>query len=212
MSGGASATTVAAVAGASLAAVGTGVSVMGQMQQASAAKAAANYQSEVAAGNQQIATQNADYAGASGEQTAAASEMKTRTQIGQIEAGEASSGVDINSPTSSALRSSQDLTGQLDAQTIRSNAARQAYGYETQATGFENTASAETATGENAQTAGEVGAGGSLLSGVGNEGLNYAGVMNKASGLDTGNSINEGSASNASLNQTPTGYVGGGGP
>ena len=174
-----------AIAGLALSAVGTGAGVLGQMQQAKAAQAAANYQSQVAAGNQQIATQNAQYAAASGEEQAAQQEQKTRAQEGAILAGEASSGVDVNSPTSTAVRTSQDVLGQLDAQTIRSNAARQAYGYETQATNFGNVASAETATGQNAMTGGEIGAGAGLLSGLGNASLNYTRAMGNASGINS---------------------------
>ena len=184
MAGSISATTIAG-AGLALSAVGTGVSVMGQMQQASAAKASADYQSQVAAGNAQVATQNANMAAASGEAQAAISEQKTRATVGAEEAAQGSSGVDINSPTAKAVRTSQDMTGQLDAQTIRSNAARQAYGYETQSTNFQNQSSADTAQGNNAMTAGEFGSVSSGLSGVGNAGLNYAGVMNKASGIST---------------------------
>ena len=54
MSGSVSATTIAEI-GLGLAAAGTATSVAGQMQQASAAKAAANYQSQVAAGNNYVA-------------------------------------------------------------------------------------------------------------------------------------------------------------
>ena len=172
-----------AIAGLALSAIGTGIGAMGQMQQASAAKASADYQAKVAQGNAEIASQNANMAAASGEAQAAISEQKTRATVGAELAAQGSSGVDINSPTATAVRTSQDMTGQLDAQTIRSNAARQAYGYETQSTNFENQSSADTAQGNNAMTAGEVGGAGSLLSGVGNASLNYAGVMNKASGF-----------------------------
>lgn len=171
------------IAGISIAVVGLGLTAAGQMQQASAAKAAANYQSQVAASNQQIATQNANYAAASGEQQAAISQQKTRADIGAIEAGQGSSGVDINSPTASAVRTSATEVGALDAQTIRSNAARTAYGYETQSTNFGNQASADQSQAANDLTAGYVGGAGGLLSGVGNESMNYAGVMNKANGI-----------------------------
>lgn len=199
-----------AAAGLAMAAIGTAVSVSGQMQQASAAKAAANYQSEVAAGNATIATQNANMAAQSGETQAAAQEQKTRQQVGAITAAEGSSGVDINSPTATAVRTSQSELGALDAQTIRSNAARTAYGYQVQAAGFQDNAAADITTGQNAQTAGDVGAISSGLSGVGNAGLNFASVMNKSSGIDSNTSLNEGSVDNAALNQTMTGTVGGG--
>lgn len=187
MSGGASATTIIAGASLALAAAGTATSVIGQMQQAKAAQASANYQSEVAAGNQQIANKNASYAGAEGEAQAGISEQKTRQQEGAILAGQASSGVDVNSPTSTAVRTSQDELGQLDAQTIKSNAAQTAYGFETQSTQYGNTAAAEEAQGENAATAGEIGAGTGLLSGAGNAGLNYANVMKNSSGINADN-------------------------
>lgn len=194
MSGGASATTVAAVIGTTLAAAGTAASVASSMQQASAAQAAAKYQSEVASSNQQIATQNAQFASASGEEKAAVQEQKTRAQMGAIEAGQASSGVDINSPTATAVRTSTDELGNLDAQTIRSNAAREAYGYQTQSTNFENQSAADISQGENAGVAGEFNAGSGLLSGAGNAGLNYAKVMNSSTGINDGTAPTVGSA------------------
>ncbi len=190
MSGGASATTVTAVIGTALAAAGTAASVAGSMQQASAASASAKYQSEVAAGNQATATQNANYAAASGEAQAAIQEQKTRSQVGAIEAAQGSSGVDINSPTATSVRTSQNELGQLDADTIRSNAARQAYGYETQSTNFENQSAADIAQGENAETAGYLNAGTGLLNGAGNASLNYAKVIGNGTGIDTSGSVN----------------------
>lgn len=189
MAGSVSATTLAGV-GLGLSAIGTGVGVMGQLQQASAASAAAKYQSEVAAGNQTIANQNASFASAEGEQQAAMSEQKTRATEGAILAGQASSGVDVNSPTSKGVRASETELGQLDADTIRANAARQAYGYETQATNFQNQASADTSQAQNYAISGPLNSGGSLLSGVGNASTNYANVMGKASGMNAAAYIN----------------------
>lgn len=185
MSGGASTTTVVAVIGAVAAAAGAATSAAASMQQAEAAKAAAEYQSKVAAGNQQIALQNASFAAASGEEKAAIQEQKTRAQVGSIAAAEGSSGVDINSPTASAVRTSAGELGALDTSTIRSNAAREAYGYQTQAANFGNASSADISQGNNASIAGDVGAAGGLLSGFGSASTNYANVMGKASGIDT---------------------------
>lgn len=190
MSGSISASTLAATALATSVA-GAGVSTYGSIQSASAQKASADYQAQVAAGNQATALQNASFAAASGEQQAAIQEQKTRANVGAIEASEGSSGVDINSPTASAIRTSAGELGALDAQTIRSNAARQAYGYETQSTNYENASSADTASGENAQVADNFNAGSGLLSSVGNESLNYAKIMGDATGLsDANNYIN----------------------
>lgn len=185
MSGGASTATVVAVIGAAVAAAGTAASVASSMQQASAAQASAKYQSQVTDSNAQIAKQNANFAAAAGEQKAAIQEQKTRAQIGAIEASQGSSGVDINSPTSKAVRTSAGELGALDAQTIRANAAREAYGFETQSTNFGNQSSADTSLGENAGTSGDIKAASGLLNGAGNASLNYASVMGNANGLDT---------------------------
>lgn len=190
MSGSITATTLA-YATLAISVAGAAAGAVGQMKQASAAKSAADYQSKVQAGNQEIALKNASFAAASGEQKAAVQQQKTRAQVGAIEAAQGSSGVDINSPTASAVRTSQGELGALDAQTIRSNAAREAYGYQTQATNFGNQALADTAQGENAEISGEIGAGSGLLSGVGNASLNYAKIMGNASGVNTSNSIND---------------------
>lgn len=171
------------IAGISIAAIGLGLSAYGTVQQANAAKDAANYQSKVAAGNEQVAAQNATAAGAAGEAKAAISEQKTRAAVGAELAAQGSSGVDINSSTARAVRTSEDMTGQLDAQTIRSNAARQAYGYEVQGSGFQNNAAADTSTGKNDSSGGYIGAGSGLLTGAGREAMNYASVMNKSSGV-----------------------------
>lgn len=179
------------VAGAAIVAavIGAGVGVSGQLQQASAQKAAADYQSKVAASNAATALQNAEFTAASGEQQAAIQQQKTRAEVGAELSAEASSGVDVNSETSSNVLKSTDELGRLDAQTIRSNAARQAYGYETQSTNFGNQSSADLSQGANAETAGEFNSGGSILSGAGSAAMNYAKVTNNASGLSNGNDL-----------------------
>lgn len=182
MSGSISATTLTTIAIASSVAA-AGIGAVGAMQSASAQSAAAKYQAQVAEGDREIALQNASFAAASGNEKAAVQQQKTRAQIGSIEAEQGSSGVDINSPTSTSVRTSQTELGALDAQTIRSNAAREAYGYQTQANNFENSSSADTAQAKNAEVSGEFNAASGLLSGVGSSAFNYTKVMGNASGL-----------------------------
>ena len=183
MAGSTTATYIAA-AGLALSAVGTGVGMIGQMQQASAQKAAADYSAKVAENNAIIAQQNAVRASQAGEQQAAMQQMKTRAAVGAMAAGQGASGVDVGSGSFGSVKESTTKLGMLDALTIRSNAARQAYGYETQATNFDNQATIDTATGENAQTAGYIGMGGGLLSGVGNAADRYGNFLNK--GMNAG--------------------------
>ena len=174
------------IAGFALSAVGTGVGVLGSMQQASASKAAADYQAKISDVNAQINTQNASYAAKAGEAKAFQQEQRTRAGIGEMLATQASSGVDVTGKSASDIRTSQAEIGALDSQTIRSNAARQAYGLQTAATNDINEASAQRAKGDNAMTTGYIDAFGGMLRGAGSAAANYAGVMGKASGIGTG--------------------------
>lgn len=194
------------IAGVAIAAIGIGLSSYEAVQSAQAQKASAQYQNQVAQSNQAIATQNANFSSASGEQQAAVQEQKTRAQIGSITAAQASSGVDINSTTDQDVRTSAGELGALDAQTIRSNAARQAYGYETQATNFENAGAADVSQGNNDLTAGYTNAGAGALNSAGSASMNYAKIMSNSTGINTTDSINT-----AGANATGSGGISGNG-
>lgn len=142
-------------------------SMYGAQQSAQAAAQAASYNAAVDKGNQQIALQNATYAGQAGEAQAGLSEMKTRANVGAIKANQAASGVDVNSGSAVDTRSSAAALGQLDALTIRSNAAREAYGYQTAA--YSHGAAAGLGKAEAAADiqAGKIGAATTLLGGAG---------------------------------------------
>lgn len=160
---------------------GTALSVAGQIQQGKANEAASNYQAQVAANNAQLAKQQAQETNAAGEQQTAIQQMKTRATVGAIRAAEGASGVDVNTGSNVDVRSSAAELGQLDALTIRSNAARQAYGYETGATSFQAQSQLDRATASQAGTAGFFGAAGSLLSGASSVAKEYS-AWQQASG------------------------------
>jgi len=113
--------------------VGTGVSAYSAVQQGKQQAASANYNAAVAANNAQIATQNATVAGQVGAEQTAIEQQRTRAAIGGIKAAQGASGIDINSGSAVDVRSSAEELGQLNAITVRSNAARTAYGYQSQA-------------------------------------------------------------------------------
>lgn len=169
------------IVGVVAAVVGTAVSVVGQMQSAQAQKAAANYQAQVAANNAALAKQQAQETTAAGEQQTAMQQMKTRATVGAIRAAEGASGVDVGSGSNVDVRSSAAELGELDALTIRSNAARQSYGYETGATSFQAQSQLDKATASQAGTAGVFGAAGSLLSGASSVAKEYS-AWQQASG------------------------------
>lgn len=111
----------------------TALSAYGAYEQGQASKAAAGYNAQLAANNAKVAQQNAAYAGAEGDVNAGNEGMKTRATVGAITANQGASGVRLDSGSSVATRESAAKVGMLNQQTIRSNAARTAYGYQTQA-------------------------------------------------------------------------------
>ena len=116
-------------------AAGAVVGGVGQYENMKAQSENAAYQSQVAANNAKIAQQNAALETESGEVAAANYGMKTRSVVGTTKAQQGASGVDVNSGSSVAVRAGEAELGTLDALTIRSNAARKAYGYTVAATG-----------------------------------------------------------------------------
>jgi hypothetical protein len=166
--------------GASLA--GAGIGAMGAYESGQATSAAAAYQAQVALNNAAIARQNAELAMQSGEQQVGIQGMKTRAAVGAEKAGEAASGVDVNKGSFVSARAGTAELGALDALTIRSNAAKQAYGYEVAATSNTAQAQLDTFESQQAKDAGLVSALGTAIGGVGSAGLNYAKMTNAGFG------------------------------
>lgn len=165
--------------------VGAGVSAYGIEQQGKAASNAAQYNSEVAANNAKIAQQNSAYAAAEGEQNTNAALMKTRAEVGAIKASQAASGVDVDSGSAVDVRSSAAETGELNAINIRSEAARKAYGYQTEAAGYSGQAGLDKSAASNDAAAGDIGADASIIGGLGKAGEDYT-------KYGAGNSVNSG--------------------
>lgn len=150
------------------------MSTVGALQQGEAASAADKYNGQIAMANSQIANRNAVQASEAGEIQAANSGMKTRANAGSIKANQGASGVDVNKGSPVDVRTSQDQLGKLDALTIRSNAAKQAYGYETQS--FSDTAQGtlDATAAKNDEMAGEFNAATTLLGKGSDAGTKYA--------------------------------------
>jgi hypothetical protein len=75
--------------------IGGVVSFMGAQQQAAAAQASANYQSQVAKNNAKIAEDNAAYARQAGAAETEIQGMKTAQVVGAEIAGQSASGLDL---------------------------------------------------------------------------------------------------------------------
>lgn len=163
-----------AVAALALGAIGTGVQAYGAMSSAEAASANAAYQSQVAANNAKIAKQNANWTMQAGEQQSTTEGMKTRSEVGAIKSAQAANGIDVNSGSAVDVRSSSSELGELNALTLKSNASRQAYGYETQSSDYTAQSQLDASQSSQALDAGMFSAAGSLLGGASSFAGNYA--------------------------------------
>lgn len=161
-----------------LAVGGAAVGAFGKIQEGEAKSQAANYQAQVAENNRKIALQNSSWAMEAGTAREAAEGMKVRAGVARLKARQAASGVDVNTGSSKEVTDAASALGSLDALTIRSNTAREAYGYEVAATSEEAKANLARMEGENAKTSGYIGALSSLLSGASSAGGKYAAWQN----------------------------------
>lgn len=149
-----------------LTAASIGMQALGSIQQGNAAASSANYNARIQENNAKIAEQNSRFAAEQGAANAGVEQQKTRAQVGAIKAAQAANGVDVNSGSSVDVRSSAASLGMLNAITIRSNAARHAYGYQTEAASDRGQAALDRQQAKYAKTAGYVGAASSLIGGA----------------------------------------------
>ena len=163
-----------AIASLAATAIGAGVSAVGSIKQGQAANQAAQYQSEVATQNAQYAAMKAQWTAEAGREQENEQGRKDRAVGGAIKAQQAASGVDVNTGSALDVQSSADQLGQLSRLNIRTNTARDVYGYRTQGANYAADAQALKAQRRNDLTAGWLGAAGSLLGGASSVGTRYA--------------------------------------
>lgn len=147
-------------------AAGAGVSAFGSIFKGNADASMYNYKAGVAQVNAQIAKQNADFATFVGEEKAQQEGMKTRAQIGETKATQGAGNLDVNSGSNLAVRQSEQEIGEYSQAVIRSNAAKQAYGYQIEALGDTEEAKLDTYAASESKQAGTIGAISSILGGV----------------------------------------------
>lgn len=122
-----------------------------------------NYQAALARLNAEIARQNAEFAMQTGGQKNLEEGLRLGQQAGQIRTAEGASGFDVRSGSAAQVQRSQQTLGQIDLDMIRSNAAREAYGYKTQAAVSDSQAGVYKSASSNALLSGFVNAGSSIL-------------------------------------------------
>jgi hypothetical protein len=148
-------------------AVGIAVTAGGAIFKGMSQGAMYGYQANIARMNAQIAQQNAAYEVNLGEVQAQQQGMKTKSIIGQTKAVQGASGLDLNSGSAMEVRASEAELGAADQATIRSNAARRAYGFQVEAAQDEAQASLYDKASTNAEIGGFIDAGTSILGGGG---------------------------------------------
>lgn len=106
--------------------IGTVAGVVGALQTSRAAREQANYQAEIARNNQILANRAAKETEQRGEREEYIQRLRTRQAIGKQKVAFASNGVlvDVGSAATAVADTAQ--FGELDALTIRDNAAREA--------------------------------------------------------------------------------------
>lgn len=145
---GGAASTIGAIAGI----LGTGVSIMAQRQQAQAESATAEYQAK----QSRILAEDTLKRGAADEQ---AKRRETAALEGRQRAVMAASNLDLSSGSPLAVLTDTAVLGELDAQTVRNNAQREATQQRAQAGIYDMKAKAAT-------SAGNIGMIGTALGGV----------------------------------------------
>lgn len=125
----------------------TGVS---GVYQASAARAAGRYEQQVAERNATIAEQQAEQAKQIGNIEEERQLRRVRAALGTQRAALAANGLDVNSGSALDLQAETAGFGAADALNLRSNALRQAWGFQVEATNMRNAGRAARAQGRNA--------------------------------------------------------------
>jgi hypothetical protein len=145
---------------------GTGLDVFGKVKSGNAAKKAANEAGALEDYNAQVAEGQAQDATLRGELDAQRQQQATRGVIGSQRAGFAGAGVDVGVGSAVDVQADAAFLGELDVQTIRENARREALGFRQEKERATRRGRYARASGQAAQTASRFEAAGSVLGGA----------------------------------------------
>ena|SRR5690348_13146350 len=119
--------------GSSLGAASGALGFLGNIFGGFAQQGQLDVQAQIARNNAIIDRQNAAYAAQAGEAKTEQLGLRTRGQVAEISARQAGSGINPNTGSALDVRQSAGMLGNLDILSARSAAARQAYGYQQEA-------------------------------------------------------------------------------
>lgn len=142
---------------------GLALQASGKLKGGAAGGAAGAYQAQVARNNAIALRQMADRTVAGGLVNADVTSMRGAANVGAIKAKQGANNINVNSGSAVDVRAAAASAGKFDADTVLRNADLQAYGYRVKASQEESQAKLYEMGGSQAQSAGEIGAAGSLL-------------------------------------------------
>lgn len=161
------------LAGIGSSVLGTGISALGSIVSGFASAGSDRANAAILANNAKIAQRNASMAAEEGEVKAGEQQAKNRAKMGGIVAEQGGSGIDVNSGSFTNVKAGQELLGQTDTTNIKAAAARQAYGFQTEAASDLASAANLRSKAEGDIFGGVVGGGDTLLGGIGKAGEAY---------------------------------------
>jgi hypothetical protein len=135
----------------------------GSLKGGQAGGAAAAYQAQVARNNAIALRQMADRTISGGLVNADVTSLRSAANVGTIKAKQGASGINVNQGSAVDVRAGAAAAGKFDAETVLRNADLQAYGYRVKANQEEAQAGLYERGGAQAESAGQIGAFGSLL-------------------------------------------------
>lgn len=135
---------------AASAAVGGGSSLLSAYQQSQALKAQAQYQKDQADTNARLDDMAADEATRRGATESNKAIRQGDQMVSEQRAASAAQGIDINTGSSGDIQSETDALSHQDAEIIKNNAWREAWGFNTQAIDYRNQGKLALVAGNNA--------------------------------------------------------------
>lgn len=160
-----------ALASLAMSAASTGMNTVGAYYDALGQKRNLRFQARMNEINADIADGNARVALSRGERQEQASRLETSEIKAKQEVGYAASGVDLSSQSVTAAQTTTDVFGEVDANTIKANALREAWGHRIDATGLRSQAEINRASASGINPL--LSAGSTLLTGVANVSSQY---------------------------------------
>lgn len=148
---------------AGLSAAGTAAKGVGSLKGGQASGEAAAYRAQVAENNAKMYEQSAVRAIQGGEVSSDVAGLQTQQKVGSTKVAQAANNIDVNKGSAVDVRAGIAQAGRLNQETVLNNAQLQGYGYRVRAAQERAQAGLDLKESAGAQTAGGIGAAGSLL-------------------------------------------------